>query len=85
LAVYCFSATVLILTSIGNEHPPASNWKHLGYRSAFYLFYAFSGAISAHFVPVLLVGLCLYGLDQCHIWVYNSKAVQEQKELLSRF
>lgn len=85
LAVYCFSAAILILTSIANEHQPTSSWKHLGYRSAFYLFYAFSGSIAAHFAPVLLVGLCLYGLDQCHIWAYNSKAVQEQKELLGRF
>lgn len=85
LAVYCFSAAILTLSSIANEQVPASSWKQLGYRSAFFLFYGFSGSIAAHFIPVVLVGLCLYGLDQCHIWVYNNKAVQEQKELLGRF
>ncbi|SHJ06197.1 hypothetical protein SAMN02745165_01449 [Malonomonas rubra DSM 5091] len=85
LAVYGFSATVLTLTSIANEHAPASSWKHLGYRAAFFLFYSFSGSIAAHFVPVVLVGLSLYALDQLHIWFYNAKAVQEQKELLGRF
>jgi hypothetical protein len=82
LAVYCFSATILILTSIANDVRPTTNWNQLGYRSAFYFFYSFSGAISGNFIPVFLVGLCLYGLDQCHIWVYNCKTVQEQKELL---
>lgn len=85
LAVYCFSATILTLTSIANEQTPSSSWTHLGYRCAFFLFYGFSGSIAAHFAPVVLVGLCLYGLDQIHIWVYNSKAIREQKELLGRF
>ena len=84
LAVYGFSATILILTSIANEYAPASSWKHLGYRAAFFLFYSFSGSIATHFAPVVLVGLSLYALDQFHIWFYNAKAVQEQKELLGR-
>lgn len=85
LVVYCVSAFILTLTSIASDSVPAPAWKNLGYRSAFYLFYSFSGAISGHFIPVLLVGLFLYALDQCHIWVYNSKAVQERNELLKRF
>ncbi len=85
LAVYGFSATILTLTSIAGENAPTSSWKQLGYRSAFFLFYGFSGAIAAHFIPVVLVGVCLYGLDQIHIWIYNTKVVQEQKELLGRF
>jgi len=82
LAVYCFSAVILCMTAIANDTPPPSPWRNLGYRSAFYLFYSFSGAIAGNFIPVLLVGLSLYALDQCHIWVYNCKTVREQKELL---
>ena len=85
LAVYAVSAFILTLTAIANDQAPTASWKNLGYRSAFYLFYCFSGAISGHFIPVLLVGLSLYALDQCHIWIYNSKVVQEQNELLGRF
>ena len=83
LAIYCFSNIILTLTAMANETPPASPWKHLGYRGAFFLFYSFSGAIADQFIPVLLAGLCLYGLDQIHIWQYNSKALQQEKGLLN--
>jgi len=82
LAVYCFSAAIITFTSMASDVAPTSSWKHLGYRSAFYMFYSFSGAISGHFIPVLLIGIFLYALDQCHIWLYNCKSVQEQKEPL---
>lgn len=85
LAVYCLSCVIITLTSMASDVRPPSTWKHLGYRSAFYLFYSFSGAIATHFIPVLLIGLFLYALDQCHIWLYNSKAVQQQNELLGKF
>lgn len=85
LAIYCFSAIILTLTAIANDSPPSATWKNLGYRCAFYLFYSFSGAIAEHFIPVLMVGLVLYSLDQAHIWVYNFKVDQQQKELLGRF
>ncbi len=85
LAVYCFSAVILTLTAMANYNPPASTWKNLGYRCTFYLFYSFSGSIAGHFIPVLVVGLFLYAFDQCHIWFYNFKLEQQQKELLGRF
>jgi hypothetical protein len=73
LAIYCFSAAVLTLTAMAGQHRPTGSWNQLGYRSAFFVFYCFSGTISAHFFPVLLVGLFLYGLDQCQIWYYANQ------------
>ncbi len=84
LAVYCFSAAILTLTAIANNTEPEQKWNHLGYRSAFYLFYCFSGAISANFLPILLVGFSLYGLDQCHIWIHNIRTVQHARGLLGK-
>ena len=85
LAIYGSSAIVLSLTAMATDAPPASLWKQLGYRCSFYLFYSFSGAIAGHYLPVLIIGLGLYALDQLHIGIYNHKTVQEQKELLERF
>ncbi len=84
LAVYCFSSGILTLTAIANDSQPVKKWNHLGYRSAFFAFYCFSGAIAANFIPVLLVGLALYVLDQCHIWIYNSREDHQGKGLLGK-
>ncbi len=84
LAVYCFSSAILTLTAMANDAQPTPKWSHLGYRSVFFIFYCFSGAIAANFLPVLLVGLSLYGLDQCHIWISNAKENHEGKGLLGK-
>jgi len=84
LAVYCFSSAILTLTAMANDAQPTQKWNHLGYRTAFFAFYCFSGAIAANFLPVLLVGLSLYGLDQCHIWLHNAKENHEGKGLLGK-
>ncbi|NOQ41524.1 MAG: hypothetical protein GQ563_03365, partial [Desulfuromusa sp.] len=52
--------------------------------SVFFIFYCFSGAIAANFLPVLLVGLSLYGLDQCHIMIHHAKENREEKGLLGK-
>ena len=84
LAVYCFSSAILTLTAMANDTQPTQKWNHLGYRSVFFVFYCFSGAISANFLPVLLVGLGLYGLDQCHILIQNAKENPQGKGLLGK-
>jgi len=84
LAVYCFSSAILTLTAMANDAQPTQKWNHLGYRTAFFAFYCFSGAIAANFLPILLVGLSLYGLDQCHIWLHNAKENHEGKGLLGK-
>jgi len=84
LAVYCFSSAILTLTAMANDVQPTQKWNHLGYRTAFFAFYCFSGAIAANFLPVLLVGLSLYGLDQCHIWLHHAKENHEGKGLLGK-
>jgi len=79
LAVYCFSSAVLTLTAMASDRRPADNWNHLGYRSAFFVFYSFSGAVADNFLAVLLVGLLLYGLEQCHVWSYSARGDHHEK------
>jgi len=84
LAIYCFSSAVLTLTAIANDTKPTQKWNHFGYRSAFFVFYCFTGAITANFLPVLLVGLSLYSLDQCHLWIYSAKVHPQEQELVGK-
>lgn len=75
LAAYFGSSIILGLKALASRTKPVGTWNHLGYRSAFYFFYSFSGGIADHFLPVLLVGLLLYGLDQCHLRFYNQGTI----------
>lgn len=75
LAVYFGSAMILGFKALAKRIKPTSTWNHLGYRSAFYFFYSFTGSIAEYFLPVLLVGLLLYGLDQCHLRLYNQGTI----------
>lgn len=84
LAVYCFSAAVLTLTAMVNNVKPEQKWNHLGYRLTFYLLYCFSGAIATNFLPIVFVGLFLYSLDQCHIWIHHNKAIPSDRGLLGK-
>ena len=71
LAVYLFSAMVLTLSDIVQNSEPKNKWSHLFYRITFFIFYSFGGTIALNFIPVLLVGLFLYGLEQFHILHYE--------------
>lgn len=84
LAVYVFSSAILTLTAMANDNKPTQKWNHLGYRSAFFVFYCFSGSIAANFLPVLVAGLALYGLEQFQIGIYNAKMNHEGKGLLGK-
>lgn len=71
LVVYFSSALIIRIFSILNDVKPIMKWTHLGYRTAFFVFYCFSGSIAANFIPVFLVGIILYSLDQFHVSYYN--------------
>lgn len=75
LAVYFGSSVILGFKALAFRTKPTSTWHQLGYRSAFYFFYSFTGSIAEHFLPVLLVGLLLYALDQCHLHLYNQGTI----------
>lgn len=75
LAVYFGSSVILGLKALAYRSKPTGTWNHLGYRSAFYFFYSFTGSIAEHFLPILLIGLLLYGLDQCHLRLYNQGTI----------
>ncbi len=75
LMVYLFSSMVLTISDMVYDKEPKSKWTHLGYRTAFFLFYGFGGMIAVNFIPVMVVGLFLYGLDQLHILHYEKHVV----------
>lgn len=82
LATYCFSALTITLTQMANDGEPLLRWSHLGYRTVFYLFYAFSGSLANHFMAVFFIGFFLYAVEQAHIWTYCSRVARRDEGLL---
>lgn len=81
LAIYCFSATSILLNRLANDEVPTLTWAHLGYRTVFYLFYAVSGALASHFLAVFFIGIILYGIEQVHVWSYGKRAEHQEEGL----
>ncbi len=76
LMIYGFSVFVLEGAALVMGKRPEMTWKHLGYRSAFYMFYAFSGSIAGHFPILLTVALALYVMELSHIWLCSEQQKQ---------
>lgn len=76
LALAGYVVTVLIplgIQLLGGDPPPAQ-WRHLGYRGAFYAFYLFSATLASHFFLVFATGMFLYLLEQAGLCVALAKA-----------
>ncbi|WP_303721439.1 hypothetical protein [Malonomonas rubra] len=81
LAIYGFWVTLSTLAKMTNYAVPVVKWSQLGYRSSFYLFYAFSGGLDNHFMVVFYLVIFLYGVEQGHVWFYGSWLEHREKEL----
>ncbi len=80
LAVYAFSALVLILSRMMGGSGTYRGWSHLGYLSAFYLFYYYGNSLEESFWAVFAAGLTILGLEHYHIWTFASDAIRKEKE-----
>lgn len=69
LAGYIFTVLTPLAIHLLNGGKPSAQWRHLGYRSMFYLFYLFSNTLTANFMVVFAIGIVLYLLEQLSICV----------------
>ncbi|MCM2265708.1 MAG: hypothetical protein NDI73_11020, partial [Desulfuromonadales bacterium] len=67
LAGYVFTVLIPLVIHLLSGEQPVSQWRHLGYRSAFYGFYLFSNTLAANFIAVFATGIILYMLEQANI------------------
>lgn len=76
LALAGYVLTVLIPLGIHllNGEKPEAQWRHLGYRSAFFAFYLCSNTLAAHFVLVFTTGILLYLLEQAALCFVIARA-----------
>ncbi len=83
LAVYAFSALILILSRMMSGSQTYRGWAHLGYLSAFYAFYYYGQALRENFWAVFAAGLTILGLEYYQIWTHCTEAIRKEKQLLA--
>jgi hypothetical protein len=80
LAGYIFTALTPLVIHLLTGEKPVAQWRHLGYRSAFYLFFLWSGTLTAHFAAVFVTGVALYLLEQFHICTTIARASESSSQ-----
>ncbi len=79
LVLYTFSALILSLSRMtaGIEH--RSSFCHVGYLTAFYLFYFFGKALEDNYWAVFGAGITILGVEAYRIWSYCSEGISRKK------
>lgn len=87
LIVYTFSAIILSLArmSTGVEH--RSSFCHVGYLTAFFLFYYFGKSLAENYWAVFGSGMTILGVESYRIWIYcaeNITLIKEDLDFIAR-
>lgn len=82
LAVSTLCDLVLIAGRLNEGGRPERIWFHVWFRTAFYLIYLVGGFLPVRFFAVFLAGLFVIGFEQIALYVYASRTIREEKQLL---
>jgi hypothetical protein len=82
LVVYTFFAIILSLSRFmgGIEH--RSSFCHVGYLTAFFLFYHGARALDDNYWAVVGAGITILGVESYRIWSYCSEAIAKKQTQL---
>ena len=76
LAGYIVTAMIPLTIHLLSGETSTAQWRHLGYRAAFYLFFLWSGTLAAHFAVVFIAGVALYLLEQLCIGLASTRTIE---------
>ncbi|MCD6534280.1 MAG: menaquinol oxidoreductase [Deltaproteobacteria bacterium] len=83
LIVYAFSALILILGRMNTASVHYRGWSHIGYLSAFYLFFYYSNTLRDNFWTVFIAGLTILSLENYRVWSVCSEAIKNEEKMLT--
>lgn len=80
LLLYTFSALILSLSRMtaGVEH--RSSFSHVGYLTAFFLFYYFGKSLEDNYWAVFGAGITILGVESYRIWSYCAEGITKKRE-----
>lgn len=80
LIIYSFSAIILSLCRMAQGIEHKSSFCHVGYLTAFFLFYYFAKALEQNYWAVFGAGVTLLGVEGYRIWTYCAEGIARIKE-----
>ncbi len=80
LLLYTFSAILLSLSRMtaGIEH--RSSFSHVGFLTAFFLFYYFGKSLEGNYWAVFGSGITILGVESYRIWTYCAEGISKSRE-----
>jgi hypothetical protein len=80
LLLYTFSALILGLSRMttGVEH--RSSFSHVGYLTAFFLFYYFGKSLHENYWAVFGAGITILGVESYRIWSFCAEGISKKRE-----
>lgn len=82
LVIYTFSAIILVLSRMMSGSSQFSGISHVGYLTAFYVFYHFARALDENFWAVFAAGFTILALESYHVWTHYSEEIRKEQEVL---
>ncbi|MDA8412386.1 MAG: hypothetical protein M0023_01205 [Desulfobacteraceae bacterium] len=82
LLIYTFSAIILSLSRMTAAIEHRSSFCHVGYLTAFFLFYHFAKALNDNYWAVTAAGITILGVESYRIWSYCSESISKKNEQL---
>lgn len=80
LLVYTFSAIILSLARMTSGIEHRSSFSHVGFLTAFFLFYFFDHALDTNYWAVFGAGITILGVESYRIWSFCSEGIIKNKE-----
>lgn len=75
LLIYTFSAIILSLSRMTSGIEHRSSFIHVGYLTAFFLFYYFGKSLEDNYWAVFGAGITILGVESYRIWTYCAERI----------
>lgn len=80
LLIYTFSAIILSLSRMAACIEHNSSFSHVGFLTAFFLFYYFDESLDDNYWAVLGAGITILGVESYRIWSYCADGISKISE-----
>ncbi len=80
LLLYTFSAIILSLSRMASGLEHRSSFSHVGYLTAFFLFYYYGKSLEENYWAVFGAGITILGIESYRIWTFCAESIAQKKE-----